>query len=92
MIEPKLLDELAERLAGSVPGGLQLLQEDLKKNLRAGLEAGLAHLDLVTREEFDVQSALLARTRQKLQNLERKLQELEQQVGLTPSAPSKPDD
>ena len=51
--------------------------DDLKKNLRANLEAGLARLDLVTREEFDVQSAVLARTREKLTLLETKLDELE---------------
>ena len=80
MIDPKLLDDLAERLAGSVPGGIQILQDDLKKNLRASLEAGLAKLDLVTREEFDVQSAVLARTREKLQLLEAQLEELEKKL------------
>lgn len=82
MIDPKLLDDLAARLAGSVPGGLQILQEDLKKNLRASLQAGIAKIDLVTREEFDVQSAVLARTREKLERLETQLHELENTVGL----------
>ena len=76
MIDPKTLDELASRLAGSLPGGMQLLHDDLKRNLRANLEAGLAKLDLVTREEFDVQSAVLARTREKLTRLERQVEEL----------------
>ena len=80
MIDPKTLDELAGRLANSLPTGLQLLQDDLKKNLRANLEAGLARLNLVTREEFDVQAAVLARTREKLARLEAKLKELEQKV------------
>ena len=80
MIDPKTLDELAGRLAGSLPGGLQILTEDLKKNLRANLEAGLAKLDLVTREEFDVQTAVLERTREKLTRLERQLTELEQRL------------
>ncbi|MBL3600573.1 MAG: accessory factor UbiK family protein [gamma proteobacterium endosymbiont of Lamellibrachia anaximandri] len=77
MLDPKLIDDLAERLAGSVPGGIQILQDDLKKNLRATLEAGLAKLDLVTREEFDVQSAVLIRTREKLDRLETIVRELE---------------
>jgi BMFP domain-containing protein YqiC len=81
MIDPKLIDDLTARLAGNLPGGLQLLQDDLKKNLRASLEAGLAKLDLVTREEFDVQSAVLARTREKLERLEAQVRELEQQLG-----------
>ncbi|MBL3529219.1 MAG: accessory factor UbiK family protein [gamma proteobacterium endosymbiont of Lamellibrachia anaximandri] len=77
MLDPKLIDDLAERLAGSVPGGIQILQDDLKKNLRATLEAGLAKLDLVTREEFDVQSAVLIRTTEKLDRLETIVRELE---------------
>jgi BMFP domain-containing protein YqiC len=80
MIDPKTLDDLAGRLAGNLPGGLQILQDDLKKNLRAGLEAGLARLDLVTREEFDVQTAVLARTREKLARLEAQVCELEQKI------------
>jgi BMFP domain-containing protein YqiC len=77
MIDPKMLDELAERLAGTLPGGVEILQEDLKKNLRAILESGLAKLDLVTREEFEVQAAVLGRTREKLEQLETALKELE---------------
>ncbi len=79
MIDTKILDDLAQRLAKTVPTGLQVLQDDLKHNLRAGLEAGLSHLDLVTREEFDVQAAVLARTRQKLEALEKQVAEMEQQ-------------
>ena len=83
MLDPKHLDNLTRRLANSLPKGLQALQEDINRNMRAGLEAGLAKLDLVTREEFDVQAAVLARTRQKLEALERQVAELEhlQQVG-----------
>lgn len=77
MIEPKLLDDLAERLAGTVPGGLQILQDDLHKSLRAVLESGLSRLNLVTREEFEVQATVLARTRAKLEQLEKQIQELE---------------
>ncbi len=77
MIDPKILDELSRRIAGGIPPGLQMLQEDLRKNVRAALEAGLSHLDLVTREEFDIQAAVLARTREKLEQLERKFDELE---------------
>jgi BMFP domain-containing protein YqiC len=77
MIDPKLLDDLAKRVAGGIPTGLQLLQEDLRKNIRAGREAGLSHMDLVTREEFDVQSAVLARSREKLEALEKQVAELE---------------
>ncbi|KRT53945.1 accessory factor UbiK family protein [endosymbiont of Ridgeia piscesae] len=80
MFDPKLIDELAERLAGSVPGGIQLLQADPQKNLRATLEAGLTRMNLVTREEFDVQRAVLTRTREKLSRLEAEIRELEAQI------------
>ncbi len=80
MIDPKLLDDLAKRVAGSVPAGLQFMQEDLRKNLRAALGAGLGRLDLVTREEFEVQCAVLARTRGKLDALEKQIETLERQL------------
>lgn len=80
MIDAKTLDDMASRLAGSLPGGIQILQEDLKKNLRASLEAMLAKLDLVTREEFDIQTAVLARTREKLTQLETQVGELEKRL------------
>ncbi len=82
MIDPKHLDDLARKVAGSLPSGLRVLKEDIERNLRAALEAALAKMDLVTREEFDVQSAVLARTREKLQRLEVQVGELERQAGL----------
>jgi len=78
MIDPKLIDDLAKKVAGSVPSGLQFLQEDLQKNFRVVLEAGLSHLDLVTKEEFEIQRAVLLRTREKLDALESRIAELEQ--------------
>jgi len=80
MLDPKHLDDLAQRLAGSLPKGLQALQSDINRNLRATVEATLAKLDLVTREEFDVQAAVLARTREKLAALEARVAELERQM------------
>ena len=80
MLDPKTLDDLAQRLAGSVPAGVRELQQDLEKNLRATLQASLARLDLVTREEFDAQREVLARTRTRLQALERQVAELEARV------------
>jgi hypothetical protein len=87
MRKPNPLDELTQHLANSVPKGLQTLQEDVGRNLRATLEAGLAKLDLVTREEFDVQAAVLARTRAKVQALEAHVAELERRLEI--SAPRK---
>ncbi|MBT2970221.1 MAG: hypothetical protein B6D72_00435 [gamma proteobacterium symbiont of Ctena orbiculata] len=81
MIDPKLIDELTTRLSATLPGGIQALQADVTKNLRAALESGLAKLDLVTREEFEVQSAVLARTREKLERLEAEIKALEERTG-----------
>jgi BMFP domain-containing protein YqiC len=77
MLDPKQLDDLARRLAASMPKGVQVLQEDLNRSFRATLEAGLSRLDLVTREEFDVQAAVLARSRAKVDLLEQRVAELE---------------
>ncbi len=71
------IDELARRLAESVPQGLRSVKDDLEKNFQSVLRAGLGKLDLVTREEFEVQEAVLARTRQKLEALEERLISIE---------------
>ena len=71
------IDELARRLADSVPKGLRSVKDDLEKNFRSVLQSGLGKLDLVTRDEFEVQEAVLARTRQKLEGLEERLQTME---------------
>jgi len=75
--DPRLLDDLAQRLAGSVPESVAALRRDLEQNFKGVLASGLARLDLVTREEFDVQAAVLKRTRAKLTALEKRLAELE---------------
>ena len=77
MIDAKIFDDISRRIAGNMPSGLQLLQDDLKKNIRSAVEASLSHLNLVTREEFDVQVRVLARTRAKLEALEKQIAELE---------------
>ena len=71
------LDKLARALAESVPEGLRSVREDLEENFKSVLQSGIGKLDLVTREEFEVQEAVLARTRQKLEGLESRLQEVE---------------
>jgi len=81
LVPNKQLDDLAQRLFERLPKGLQTLQEDINRNLRVSLESGLAKLDLVTREEFDVQVAVLGRTREKLERLEALVAELEQSSG-----------
>ena len=77
MLNPKVIDDLARRLSDTVPAGLREAQQDLEKNFRTVLQNTLAKLDLVTREEFDVQSRLLSRTREKLEALEKTIADLE---------------
>ncbi len=63
-----------------LPKGFQTLQADVEKNLHSLVQAALSRMNLVTREEFDVQSAVLRRTREKLDRLEKQLAELERRV------------
>ena len=71
------IESLARKLADSLPGGLRTMREDLEQNFRSILQGGLSRLDLVTREEFEVQEAVLARTREKLEALEKQVAEME---------------
>ena len=75
--DPKSLDDLARRLADAVPPGLTALKNDLEQNFKAVLQSGLARLDLVTRQEFDVQSGVLRRSRERLEELEARIAALE---------------
>jgi len=71
------LDDLARRLADSVPESVRAFGRDLEGNFKAILQSQLSKLDLVTRQEFDVQAAILERTRAKLTELEARLKDLE---------------
>jgi len=75
--DPRIIDDLARRLAGAVPESVNALRRDLEQNFKGVLQSQLAQLDLVTREEFDVQATVLKRTREKLATLEQRLAELE---------------
>ena len=67
------LDDLARRLADAVPDSLRSMGRDLQDNFKAVLQAQLGKLDLVTRQEFDVQAALLKRSQAKLADIEARL-------------------
>jgi ubiquinone biosynthesis accessory factor UbiK len=71
------IEEIARRLLDSVPPALRTVQKDLETNFRAVLRSSLAKLDVVTRDEFDTQTRVLQRTREKLEQLEARLRELE---------------
>jgi BMFP domain-containing protein YqiC len=71
------IDELARRLSSLVPGSLRDSREELQQNFKSVLQTGLGKLDLVTRDEFDVQRAVLLRTRDKLNELQRAVARME---------------
>ena len=76
MLDIKSVDELTRKLSASLPHGLRDLREDTEARFRAVLQAGLEKMELVTREEFEVQTAVLARTREKLTELEKQIDKL----------------
>ena len=81
MIDPKKLEEIAKQVHNSLPPGIRSMGEEAEKKMRQVLQAQLGKLDLVSRKEFDVQTKVLLRTREKLAALESKLAQLEQQLG-----------
>lgn len=80
MIDAKTIEEFTRRISDALPQSAQVLQQDIEKNVRAVVSSGFERLDLVTREEFEVQSAVLARTREKLEALEKQVAELEAEL------------
>ena len=76
-MDPRTLDDLARRLSAAVPESVMAVRRDLESNFKAVLQSGLSKLDLVTRQEFDVQAGVLRRTREKLEALEARLAALE---------------
>ncbi|WP_058911007.1 ubiquinone biosynthesis accessory factor UbiK [Entomohabitans teleogrylli] len=77
MIDPKKIEQLARQVHESMPKGVREFGEDVEKKIRQVLQAQLTRLDLVSREEFDVQTQVLLRTREKIALLEQRLTELE---------------
>jgi len=71
------IDELARKLAESVPEGVTALRRDIEHNFKAVLQSAVTKMDLVSRAEFDVQAGVLRRTREKLETLEQRLAEIE---------------
>lgn len=70
------LEELTKRISSLIPGNVKHMQDDLENNVRNLLQTTLTKMNLVTREEFDVQSAVLQRTREKLEQLEKQVAQL----------------
>jgi BMFP domain-containing protein YqiC len=80
MVNSQTLNELLRGILDALPPSMRTLQNDVEKNLSASLNVTFAKLNLVTREEFDVQAEVLARSRTKLQKLEERVAELEAEL------------
>lgn len=78
------IESLARKLAASLPEGLRTIGSDVEENFRAVLKGSLARMDLVTREEFEVQEAVLQRTREKLEAIAARLEAFETRQSTPP--------
>ena len=74
------LDALSRQISDLLPKDFPLLKDDLKEQIRALIHDSFRNMDLVTREEFEIQSRVLARTREKLESLEKVVSQLEQKI------------
>lgn len=88
MIDSKSFDDLARRITDSLPESVRALQKDVEKQVRSTLHQGFERMDLVTREDFDVQTALLERTRARLRELEARVAALEGKPAVPDPDPS----
>ena len=77
MLDPKKLEDIARQIADSVPPGVKNMAEEAEGKINQVLQAQLSKLDLVTREEFDIQTQVLIKTREKLEAMEVRLAALE---------------
>ena len=76
MLPPFQLDEITKKLMDLLPGNRQEIEDDLRQKIKMVIQYSLIRLDLVSREEFDVQTQVLAKTREKLESLEKQVQEM----------------
>ena len=79
MLKEKI-EAIVSDISKVLPEDIDLLKEDIEKNVRATLNAAFTKMELVTREELDIQASLLSRTREKLEALQKKLSEMEKQL------------
>ena len=79
MFDPKQFEDIASKLFATLPSSLQNIEKDIQQKFKEVLQAAFSRLDLVTREEFDVQCKVLARTREKLELLQQQIDVLYQQ-------------
>ena len=80
MLNPSDLEAIAKKVADIMPQGVGQIPDGLQSQIKAVLSSSFAKMDLVTREEFDVQTGVLSKTRSKLEALEKQLAEIEQKL------------
>jgi len=80
MINPAIIAKIGQQIASLLPDQAKATQQDVERSIHAILQGAFAKLDLVTRDEFDAQTAVLQRTREKVEQLEGLLAQLEQQI------------
>jgi len=77
MLSSKIIEDLAEKFTQGIPPGAKAFQKDIESNFKQAMQSVISRLDLVTREEFDVQTKVLARTREKIEQLEKTLEAMQ---------------
>ncbi len=80
MFDPKLAQDMAKQFVDSLPPGVKAFQQEVENRLKQFLQQSFSKMDLVTREEFDIQTQVLAKTRAKLTALEETVRALEKQL------------
>ncbi|NVK24655.1 MAG: accessory factor UbiK family protein [Gammaproteobacteria bacterium] len=80
MIDAKKIEQIAEQVTNAIPPGVKNIADNIEEKVKAVLQSKLSQLDVVSREEFDVQTQVLARTRAKLEQLEQDLEVLKKQL------------
>ena len=88
MIDARVFDDISKSLGKLLPSGVADMKDDFERNAKSAMQSALGNLDLVSREEFDVQAAVLSKTRQQLKMLEARVSALEPptQAGGSPDA------
>jgi BMFP domain-containing protein YqiC len=76
MIDATKIDDLVRKLTAALPPGLKEFEQEARSQFKTILESGISKMDLVSREEFDIQVKVLAKTREKIDLLEEQMQEL----------------
>lgn len=82
MLEKEFFEEVSQKISAIIPDSLKSLKGDLEKNMYAILQTAFARLDLISRDEFDIQANVLKKTRMKLEELEKRVNVLEKELNI----------